>query len=309
MKKSNPQMELKKIIEKSHMKINEMIGYEYYSKSDIEVKSNKLVQLLPLMEKVTKFKRPISVDQLSNEIPDYDKCTERAIEGLLGGHIIKNYAGTTTKEKFENYLYYSGIEQIRWIANTSYDGYYKRLFVVANNIKYKIETIGFVKQFLSTKFLPTTQGLSSIFLKEKFWKEKLSVDESIIDEFIEIFRSLVAIYENKLKLLYGIKYHKYQDIKKLERKKFYEVWSDLKEDDDYNLFTTPLLSTIYWNASKHDGITKVIYSKTIRFESNEGTEEISYEDFLALVRELYACVSAFMKFNLILYFQDRYSIR
>jgi hypothetical protein len=309
MKKSNPEIELRRIIENALMKINEMIGYEYYSKSDIELNSGKLVQLLPLMEKVTNFERPISVDQLSNEIPDYDKCTERAIEGFLEGHIIKNYSGTTTKEKFENYLHYSGIEQIKWISNTPYDKYYSALFVVTNKIRNNPEIIEFVKQFLATKILPSTQGLSIIFNKERFWKEKLSIDESVIDEFIEIFRSLVAIYENRLKLLYGIKYHKYQDIDKLERINFYKVWADLREDDDYNLFTKPLLSTIYWNASKHNGITKVIYSKTIRFESNEGMKEISYNDFLALVKELYACVCALMKFNLILFFQNRYSIR
>lgn len=104
--------------------------------------------------------------------------------------------------------------------------------------------------------------------------------------------------------MYGIKYSfTSKQIIKLEKTKFFDVWNDLKNDDERKLFTKPFPNTIYWNASKHNGITKKVNDKSVTFISNEGEKTISYEDFIQLVRELYACTVILIKTNLILTFQ------
>jgi len=65
------------------------------------------------------------------------------------------------------------------------------------------------------------------------------------------------------------------------------------------VFTTPFPNTIYWNASKHNGVTKNVGLRQIQFSSNDGNETLSYCDFVTLVREVYACMIALIKMKLI----------
>ncbi|MGA9150789.1 MAG: hypothetical protein WBZ36_09435 [Candidatus Nitrosopolaris sp.] len=65
------------------------------------------------------------------------------------------------------------------------------------------------------------------------------------------------------------------------------------------MFTKPFPNTIYWNASKHNGITKNVGLRRIEFNSNDGNEILSYSDFVTLVRDVYACMIALVKINLI----------
>ena len=67
-------------------------------------------------------------------------------------------------------------------------------------------------------------------------------------------------------------------------------------------FTKPFPNTIYWNSSKHGGISKKVRTKEIEFKSNEGVKTLSYSDFISLVRELYACTLPLTKINLIIRF-------
>jgi hypothetical protein len=138
--------------------------------------------------------------------------------------------------------------------------------------------------------------------KEKFFKNPSKIDEITVDEHLDIFRESAAITENYFKLIYGIKhnYNTDQEIEKLEKAKFSDIWKDIKDDINFKLFTKPFPNTIYWNASKHSGITKKVTLKQIEFRSNEGDKTLSYDDFATLVRELYACMIALLKINLII---------
>lgn len=128
------------------------------------------------------------------------------------------------------------------------------------------------------------------------------VISSDIIEHLDIFRESGAITENYLKLIYGIKHicETDQEIEDLEKTEFYKIWKDIKDDVIFKLFTKPFPNTIYWNASKHNGITKKVTLKQVEFKSNEGDKTLSYDDSVNLVRELYVCMMALSKINLII---------
>jgi len=97
-------------------------------------------------------------------------------------------------------------------------------------------------------------------------------------------------------------YSSEEDISKLENTDFYKIWKKLKDDEVLNTFTKPFPNTIYWNASKHGGISKKVRTKEIEFKSNESVKRLSYSDFISLVRDLYACALPLTKINLIIRF-------
>jgi hypothetical protein len=127
------------------------------------------------------------------------------------------------------------------------------------------------------------------------------IDETIIDEHIEIFRELGAIAEGYLKLIYGIKHncHTNQDLEKLD---FHHIWKNLKQDSNFGVFTKPFPNTIYWNALKHNKFRKNVGSCEIELRSNNGRRILNYSDFRSLIRELYACTLVLTKINLMLRF-------
>jgi len=51
-------------------------------------------------------------------------------------------------------------------------------------------------------------------------------------------------------------------------------FTSFQDSNDLNFQTLP--NTIYWNAGKHNGITKKIKTKEIEFRSNEGIAIIYY---------------------------------
>ena len=114
----------------------------------------------------------------------------------------------------------------------------------------------------------TTQALTKILGKSKFFEDSPRIDETIIDEHIEIFRELGAIAEGYLKLIYGIKHncHTNQDLEKLD---FHHIWKNLKQDSNFGVFTKPFPNTIYWNALKHNKFRKNVGSCEIELRSNK----------------------------------------
>jgi hypothetical protein len=115
--------------------------------------------------------------------------------------------------------------------------------------------------------------MARIYTKQKFYQETIILDEITVDKHIEIFRELGAIAENYLKLVYGVvhKYRTDKEIETLEKTQFYDIWKSITNDSSLKVFITkPFPNTIFWNASKHDGITKKVNHKEIEFKANEG---------------------------------------
>jgi hypothetical protein len=227
---------------------------------------------------------------------------------MFHGFILRVYDGNSFDEKFKNYLYYSGIQKIPWISSTDYDKYYNTLAnIISKHSSYRI-LLKLIYDYRKKKLQSVTQGFTKILGVEGFFKDMPTVDDTIIDEHVEIFRELGAIAEHHLKLLYAIKsnYSSQKDIDGLETTNFYDIWKVLKNDVDYSVFTKPFPNTIYWNASKHSGITKKVRSKEIEFKSSNGSDILPYPNFVSLVRELYACVIVLIKIGLIIRF--RYKI-
>jgi hypothetical protein len=97
-----------------------------------------------------------------------------------------------------------------------------------------------------------------------------------------------------------------KEIEKLEKTHFYDVWKSIRNDSNLKVFTSkPFPNTIYWNASKHDGITKKVNLKEIEFKSNEGDRTLLYSDFVSVVRELYSLTVVLEKINLMIGFQTK----
>jgi hypothetical protein len=282
--------------------INDTLGYEYFdTNKTAEIAEKLYLAGYAKMQKFLKEQRGITLNELDKEKFEYEKAKEKAYFGILDGLIIKTYKGDSFEEKFNNYLYYSGIEQCEWITNTTYDLYYQTLSNILSTNTSNTNMINFIGRFIKRKMKSTTQGIAKIQTKWKFFRNIQTLDEITIDEHLETFRELAAIAENYLKLLYGIKnnYSTDQEMERLEKTKFHDIWNDIKINTNFNLFIKPFPNTIYWNASKHAGITKKVSLKEIEFKSNDGTKALSYRDFISLVRELYASTLVLVKMNMI----------
>jgi hypothetical protein len=57
----------------------------------------------------------VNLQDLENEEIDEEKAKRAALRGMFHGHILKDYEGKTFEEKYQNYLYRSGIEHCTWI--------------------------------------------------------------------------------------------------------------------------------------------------------------------------------------------------
>jgi hypothetical protein len=277
--------------------INEMLGYEYFEENKIKDVSKKFLNMLPFAEQLLMNTRGVTLKDLENEEINRERAKIAVIKGIFDGEVLKNYSGS-----FADYLYHSGTEQCKWISNTHYDDYFQALSNLALKVATELDKLLFIGDFTKRKIRSTTQMAAKISTKKRFFEDRKDYTESIIDEHTEIFRELGAIVENQLKLLYGIK-HGYKGIglaEKLEQKKFYNIWQDLKDDVNFKIFTIPFPNTVYWNASKHGGITKRIRQKELEFKSNEGEILLSYTEFITTVRELYACSIVLGKINLMI---------
>lgn len=116
-----------------------MVGYSHFEKEEREELREKLLKLSPVIEKNVMIpKRGITLKDLEKEIPDYEKCKKAALNGFMDGNILKNYSGVTFKDKYEDYLYNAGINQCKWIKETSHDEYFHTLlgitFKVISNV-------------------------------------------------------------------------------------------------------------------------------------------------------------------------------
>jgi hypothetical protein len=191
----------------------------------------------------------------------------------------------------------------KWLQTTDYNKYLQTLLDFVSKISSNT-VLQFVFNYKAKKLVPISQGIVRIFRTKMFFRDVHTLDEETIDETLEIFRELGAIGEHHLKLLYAMKhnYSSEQDISKLEKTEFYKIWKELKDDEVLSTFTKPFPNTIYWNASKHGGVSKKIRTKEIEFKANEGVKRLSYSDFISTVRELFACALTLTKINLVIRF-------
>jgi hypothetical protein len=300
---------LLEVLQSAFLEINQIIGYEYFDKATAERKSKELYTAgLGFAEKVLRETRGVSLRDLKIEELDEEKTKRAALRGIFHGLILTGYRGSSFEEKYEDYLLRSGIEQCSWISKTDYNTYYNTYYSFVSKINSDKEKIFFINEFVKRKIYATTQHLAKISRKGGFYQESAVIDEALIDDHIDIFKDLGAILENYLKLLYAIKQEltAKKEIDNIENTNFYEVWKSLRDDPILRVFTAKSFpNTIYWNASKHDGITKKIDSKGIEFRSNEGVEVVSYSDFVSLVREMYSVAIVLGKINLMVGFQTK----
>ena len=295
------------VIYEALYEINEIIGYEYIDRKKVKKNKELFLQLLALGEKLLEEKRGVTLKDLENEPFDHEKVKGIVLLGLFHGFILRDAKGKSFEEKFENYLYSSSIERCEWIEHTGYNNYYQSLFSLVSKICINTNKIKFVFDFSKLKLQSTSQGITKIQTKRSFFKSNIRMTETTVDEHLDIFRELGAVTETFLKMLYGIKYNytTTEQIQKLEKKEFYEIWKDLRDDSRFNLFTKPFPNTICWNASKHNGVFKIVGKKEIEFKSNEGSRTLSYRDFFSLVREIYACIIVLLKITLMIRFQTK----
>jgi len=246
-------------------------------------------------------KRGITLKDLENEKIDNEKAKKWFIKGILHGEILNSYEGDTFEKKFSNYVYLSGIVQCQWIKSTNYDVYYQNLSSIIPRITSDSNLQNFVNIFLNANDKSVSQKIMKITSKSRFFEGRSKMDEFFIEEYVDIFKELSALSERYLKLLYGVA-HNYSpnQIVVLQKKRFYEIWDDLRNNSEFAIFTNTIPNTVYWNASKHGGVEKVVRSKEIRFKSNEGEEVVSYSNFVSFVRDLYALTIVLIKIKLMI---------
>jgi hypothetical protein len=287
--------------------INEFMGYEYFKKSNIRSTCRAFLELEPFAEWLLMMTRGVSLQDLERENIDREKAKKAVIKGIFDGLIIRNYHGTSFDNRFGDYLYRSGTEHCPWIRDTHYDDYYKTLSNLTSRFVSRPDTLLFIGDFTRRKIKSHTQTVAKMSTRRNFFTERHTINASLADEHIEVFRDIGAIAENYMKLLFGIKHDYGMELTdKLEKTEFHLIWKDLKDDKDFKIFTLPFPNTVYWNASKHAGITKRVKQKELEIKSNEGNMSISYSYFVALVRELYACCIVMGKVNLMIMYHSRF---
>ena len=100
-----------RIITSAFYEINQILGYEYFDKTTIEDRSKKLLIIgLPFGEWLLEQKSGVNLQDLENEELDEEKTKRAVLGGMFYGLIIKDCEGKTFEEKYQNYLYRSGIE-------------------------------------------------------------------------------------------------------------------------------------------------------------------------------------------------------
>jgi hypothetical protein len=200
--------------------------------------------------------------------------------------------------KFHEYTKYIGITNCEWISKTNYDGYFNKFLEIGsqiNNDKDKLKQVS----YLNNKEISMFQAFVRVQSKDLFFKN--DIDDRVINQCIEVFRELSSICENYLKFLYLVK-HANTPHKNIEKLEFYHVWKDLSGDAQFKIFTSPFPDTDILNASKHLGIQQMVDTQNISYQSNRLSVpiQISYEAFIKLTRELYACTITLTKIKLIL---------
>jgi hypothetical protein len=254
---------------------------------------------MPLVEGLLKETRGVTFEEIEKEAYDYERLKRVALQGLFDGNILKGYKGNTFEEKFNNYLYTSGIERCKWITKTGYRIYYQTFCNHISKLNSDRDAISLINKFVKEGGKSTTQALTKILVKSKFFEDSPRIDETIIDEHIEIFRESGAIAEGYLKLIYGIKHNCHTN------HICFIIWKNLKQDSNLGVFTKPFPNTIYWNALKHNKFRKSVGSCEIEFRSNNGRRILNYPDFRSLIRELFACTLVLTKINLMLRFASK----
>jgi hypothetical protein len=301
---SRLEQDLISTISDAFREINEILGYEYFESPKIHNLSIKFAKMLPFVEPLLKSKMGVTLQELEKEDHDYDKAKAAIILGIFHGIIIKDYKGNSFEEKFKNYLYCSGTEKCEWIGKTDYPFYFHTLMNHVSKLIEDTDAIKFVNDYLKTNVKLRSQAVATILTKRRFFKDSSHLNEIAIDEHIDIFKSLSAIAEDYFKLIYAIinNYWTVKNIAKLEKTEFYEVWKGIRKSPDYNLYTKSVPNTIYWNAAKHNKCFKNVSTKQIIFRSNDGNADLTYSDFISLVRDLYACTLTLTKISLMIRF-------
>jgi hypothetical protein len=154
---------------------------------------------------VDRTRRGVTLKDIEKEPYSYERLKRITLRGLFDGFLLKGYMGNSFEEKFENYLYNSGVEDCRWITKTGYDIYYRTLHVYVLKLNINVSVKNLVKEYMKEKGRSITQVITKILTKKKFFENNPKTDETVINEHIEIFRELGGIAESYLKLIYGLK--------------------------------------------------------------------------------------------------------
>jgi hypothetical protein len=168
------------IISHALIDINEIIGYEYFDPNKLDEISKKFFVVLPFVDRMLKQRRGVTTQDLEKETFEREKDKKADIQGIFEGRIIRDYKGSSFREKFDNYLYSSGTEHAVWISKTGYDLYYRTLHEVISRELSNRNTINFIHRFMKRKVKSTTQALIKIQTKEKFFKNPSKIDEMTI---------------------------------------------------------------------------------------------------------------------------------
>jgi hypothetical protein len=288
--------------------INEIFGFEYFENSKVDMIAANFLEMLPFSEALLKSKRGVTLQELEKEEHDLKKAKDIAIRGILHGTILKYYNGNSFEEKFKDYVYSSGTETCEWIRKTGYDSYFN---VVTNQVSKLVMNKDATKYIVDNLNISTrsrSQAIMGLFLtKPDFIKDLPNFNEKVIEDHVEVFKRLSGVAEKLFKLIYAImnSYWTMPTPPNLDKMKFFEIWDAVRNDHTFNILAKAVPDTVCWNASKHDGYTKLVSSKQVKFKSNEGEITLSYSDFVSRVRELYACTLALTKISLIITFNLR----
>lgn len=287
--------------------INEMLGYEYFESSKIDKLAAKFLKALPSVEALLKSRRGVTLRDVEKEKYDYEKAKAMAIRGIFHAYILKEYKGTSFEEKFKDYLYSSGTEKCEWIGETDYASYFNAVINQISNLVKNKDATKFIIDYLNKNPNTRSQAIMTLFTNPNFFKDSPNIDEKIIDDHIGISKSLSGVAEKLFKLTFAIinNYWTMRTPPNLDKKDFFEVWKGVKKDPAFSILTKAVPDTIVWNASKHAGYTKLVGSKKVKFNANEGTISLTYSDFISRVRELYACTLALAKISLMIMFNLR----
>jgi hypothetical protein len=225
------------------------------------------------------------------------------LSSILGVLILRN---TTEMKncsfylKFQKYVKLIGISNCEWINKTRYDNYFAEYLDLAFEIYNDHDKLRQVN-YLDNKQTAMFQTITRIEFMNLFFSNTAEIDDLLVDQHINIFRDLCAVFENYTKFLYLVK-NVNNLPKNVEDIEFHKIWKNLKDDNKFITFASPLPNTDILNASKHLGIHRKIDNQKLSYQSNRLPKplEITYQDFVNITRELYACTITLVKIKLIL---------
>jgi hypothetical protein len=248
-------------------------------------------------------KKGVKIEETSIDTDQKNLLKIQLLSSILSILILRNTVEMQSSSfylKFQTYIKMIWVSESEWIDNTQYDDYFNEFLKLAYEI-YNDNNKRKQVNYLDNKQTAMFQTITRIQSMNLFFSNNAQIDDFLVDQYIIIFRDLCAVFENYAKFLYLI-----QNVnnlpKNIENKDFYDVWKNLRDDNKFKIFVSPLPNTDILNASKHLGVHRIVKTQNLSYTSNRmpNPVEISYQDFINLTRELYACTITLVKIKLIL---------